>query len=119
MRLQLRYSAWRGHGAVSAGMHELWLQALIRLPMGKTLANCRDNNPELCPQPHQEILPQPPVRVQAAFDPLTTVMFALEDNRIIATGSAPLTWIQRARASSRMGASRSEPWSHAKKGTVP
>ena len=41
-------------------------------------------------------------RVQAAFAPPPTVIFALEDDRIVATGSAPLTWIQRARASSRM-----------------
>ena len=48
---------------------------------------------------------QPPFvlkRVQAAFAPPPTVIFALEGDRIVATGSAPLTWIQRARASNRM-----------------
>jgi outer membrane protein OmpA-like peptidoglycan-associated protein len=54
-------------------------------------------------EPYQSLQPEFVLkRVQAAFAPPPTVIFALEDDRIVATGSAPLTWIQRARASSRM-----------------
>jgi outer membrane protein OmpA-like peptidoglycan-associated protein len=41
-------------------------------------------------------------RVQTAFDPPPTVSFTVEDGRIVAAGAASLTWIERARASSRM-----------------
>jgi outer membrane protein OmpA-like peptidoglycan-associated protein len=41
-------------------------------------------------------------RVQSALAPPPTVSFIIEDGRIVAAGTAPLTWIQRARASSRM-----------------
>ena len=41
-------------------------------------------------------------RVQAALAPPPTLTLAVEGDRIVAIGSAPLTWIQRARASSRM-----------------
>jgi outer membrane protein OmpA-like peptidoglycan-associated protein len=54
-------------------------------------------------EPYQSLQPEFVLkRVRAAFAPPPTVIFALEDDRIVATGSAPLTWIQRARASSRM-----------------
>ncbi|MGA6963871.1 MAG: OmpA family protein [Xanthobacteraceae bacterium] len=54
-------------------------------------------------EPYQSLQPEFVLkRVQAAFAPPPTVIFALEDDRIVATGSAPLTWIQRARAFSRM-----------------
>ncbi len=41
-------------------------------------------------------------RVREALAPPSTVILAVEGDRIVAAGSAPLTWIQRARASSRM-----------------
>jgi outer membrane protein OmpA-like peptidoglycan-associated protein len=54
-------------------------------------------------EPYQSLQPEFVLkRVQAAFAPPPTVIFALEDDRIVATGSVPLTWTQRARASSRM-----------------
>jgi outer membrane protein OmpA-like peptidoglycan-associated protein len=41
-------------------------------------------------------------RVQFAFTPPPTVSLTIKGGRIVAAGTAPLTWIQRARASSRM-----------------
>jgi outer membrane protein OmpA-like peptidoglycan-associated protein len=41
-------------------------------------------------------------RVQAAFAPPPTITFGIEDDRIVAAGSASLAWIQRARAATRM-----------------
>ncbi|HEY7244151.1 MAG TPA: phosphate ABC transporter substrate-binding/OmpA family protein [Xanthobacteraceae bacterium] len=54
-------------------------------------------------QPYQSLQPEFMLkRVQAAFAPPPTVAFTLQGDRIVATGSAALTWIQRARASSRL-----------------
>jgi len=41
-------------------------------------------------------------RVQTSFAPPPSVTFAIEDGRIVAKGSATLTWLQRARTFSRM-----------------
>ena len=54
-------------------------------------------------EPYQSLDPEFVLkRVQTAFAPPPTVSFIVEDGRIVAAGTAPLTWIQRARASSRM-----------------
>jgi outer membrane protein OmpA-like peptidoglycan-associated protein len=54
-------------------------------------------------QPYQSLDPEFVLkRVQIAFAPPPTVSFVVEDGRIVAAGTAPFTWIQRARASSRM-----------------
>jgi outer membrane protein OmpA-like peptidoglycan-associated protein len=54
-------------------------------------------------EPYQSLHPEFVLkRVQAALAPPPTVTLAVEGDRIVAIGSAPLTWIQRARASSRM-----------------
>jgi outer membrane protein OmpA-like peptidoglycan-associated protein len=54
-------------------------------------------------QPYQSLNPEFVLkRVEAALAPPPTVTLSAEGDRIVAVGSAPLTWIQRARASSRM-----------------
>jgi OOP family OmpA-OmpF porin len=54
-------------------------------------------------KPYQSLEPELVLkRVQIAFAPPPTVNFAIEGDRIVAVGSAPATWIQRARASSRL-----------------
>src|SRR5438874_2566960 len=52
-------------------------------------------------QPYQSLDPQFVLkRVEEALAPPATVTLALEGDRIAAVGSAPSSWIQRARASS-------------------
>jgi outer membrane protein OmpA-like peptidoglycan-associated protein len=54
-------------------------------------------------EPYQSLDPQFVLeRVRTAFAPPPTVRFAIEGGRIVAAGTAPSTWIQRARASVRM-----------------
>jgi OOP family OmpA-OmpF porin len=54
-------------------------------------------------QPYQSLSPEFVLkRVRDALDPPPTVTLAVEGDRIVAIGSAPLTWLQRARASSRI-----------------
>jgi outer membrane protein OmpA-like peptidoglycan-associated protein len=54
-------------------------------------------------EPYQSLDPQFVLeRVQAALAPPPTVSFSVVDGRIVAAGTAPMTWIQRARAASRM-----------------
>jgi outer membrane protein OmpA-like peptidoglycan-associated protein len=54
-------------------------------------------------EPYQSLNPELVLkRVQDALDPPPTITLAVEGDRIVAVGSAPLTWIQRARASGRM-----------------
>ena len=54
-------------------------------------------------QPYQSLNPEFVLkRVQAALAPPPTVTLAVENDRIVAVGSAPLAWIRRVRASSRM-----------------
>ena len=58
-------------------------------------------------QPYQSLDPQFVLkRAQDALAPPATVTLAVEGDRIVAAGSAPSTWIQRARASSRTAARR-------------
>jgi outer membrane protein OmpA-like peptidoglycan-associated protein len=54
-------------------------------------------------EPYQSLDPEFVLkRVQTAFAPPPTVTFSIEGGRIVAAGTAPLTWIQRARTFSRM-----------------
>jgi outer membrane protein OmpA-like peptidoglycan-associated protein len=54
-------------------------------------------------KPYQSLNPEFVLkRVQIALAPPPTVVFTIEGDRIVAVGTAPLTWIQRARASSRL-----------------
>jgi outer membrane protein OmpA-like peptidoglycan-associated protein len=53
-------------------------------------------------QPYQSLDPQFVLkRVQEMLAPPPTVTLAIEGDRIVAVGTAPLTWIQRARAANR------------------
>jgi outer membrane protein OmpA-like peptidoglycan-associated protein len=54
-------------------------------------------------EPYQSLLPEFVLkRVEAALAPPPTIMLTIEGERIVATGTAPLTWIQRARNLVRM-----------------
>jgi outer membrane protein OmpA-like peptidoglycan-associated protein len=54
-------------------------------------------------EPYQSLDPEFVLqRVQSAFAPPPTVSFTIEGGRIVAVGTAPLTWIQRTRAASQM-----------------
>jgi OOP family OmpA-OmpF porin len=54
-------------------------------------------------EPYQSLHPEFVLkRLQDALNPPATVNLVVEGDQIVARGTAPLTWIQRARASSRM-----------------
>ena len=54
-------------------------------------------------QPYQSLEPQFVLkRAQDALAPPATVTLAVEGDRIVAVGSAPAAWIERARAASRL-----------------
>ena len=61
-------------------------------------------------EPYQSLEPEFVLRrALVAFDPPPTVNFAIEGGRIVVTGTAPLTWLQRARALSRVMPAGSSP----------